>query len=273
MTQALNLANFANFLNSSGQLSLSTGVTGTLTPSNGGTGLGSLTAGYIPFGNGTSAFGNSANLFWDSVNNRLGVNTNAPAGSLDVRWNQNGTSNFYLQNTDTTNVASRAFLNIVAGNQNLVLGSINADNAYINRTINGLYFQYNGAVQAYLDSSNNFFIGGGNFAASNSPVWSSTAARAWVNFTPSTGTVNRSVNVSSVTRNAAGDYTINFTNALINSNYVMAQAEGYLNTGNGPRTLSFYSSGTTTTTSCRIVNNNDSGIAEDLGVAGVVFFC
>jgi len=54
-------------------------VAGTLVVGNGGTGLTSLTAGRIPFGAGTSAFGNSANLFWDNSNNRLGVNTATPA--------------------------------------------------------------------------------------------------------------------------------------------------------------------------------------------------
>ena len=54
-------------------------VAGTLVVGNGGTGLTSLTAGRIPFGAGTSALGNSANLFWDSSNNRLGVNTATPA--------------------------------------------------------------------------------------------------------------------------------------------------------------------------------------------------
>lgn len=54
-------------------------LAGTLVVSNGGTGLTSLTAGRIPFGAGTSALGNSANLFWDSGNNRLGINTATPA--------------------------------------------------------------------------------------------------------------------------------------------------------------------------------------------------
>lgn len=54
-------------------------VAGTLVVANGGTGLTSLTAGRIPYGAGTSAFGNSANLFWDNSNNRLGVNTATPA--------------------------------------------------------------------------------------------------------------------------------------------------------------------------------------------------
>jgi hypothetical protein len=45
----------------------------------GGTGLTSLTTGRIPYGAGTSAFGNSANLFFDSGNTRLGVGTATPA--------------------------------------------------------------------------------------------------------------------------------------------------------------------------------------------------
>lgn len=59
-------------------------VAGTLVVSNGGTGLTSLTAGRIPFGAGTSAFGNSANLFWDSGNSRLGINTSSPAVSVAI---------------------------------------------------------------------------------------------------------------------------------------------------------------------------------------------
>jgi hypothetical protein len=54
-------------------------LAGTLGVASGGTGLTSLTAGYIPFGAGTSALGNSANLFWDNTNGRLGVNTASPA--------------------------------------------------------------------------------------------------------------------------------------------------------------------------------------------------
>lgn len=48
-------------------------VTGTLAVANGGTGLTSLTAGRIPYGNGTSALGNESNLTYDDTNNRLGV--------------------------------------------------------------------------------------------------------------------------------------------------------------------------------------------------------
>ena len=45
-------------------------------------------------------------------------------------------------------------------------------------------------------------------------------ARAWVNFN-GTGTVaiRASGNVSSITDNGTGDYTVNFTNAIADSNY------------------------------------------------------
>jgi len=46
------------------------------------------------------------------------------------------------------------------------------------------------------------------------------SAKVWVNFdgTTSPATIKASYNVSSVTRNATGDYTVNFTNALVDGN-------------------------------------------------------
>ena len=46
-------------------------VTGVVAVANGGTGLSTLTAGYIPFGNGTSALGSDAALTWDNANKKL----------------------------------------------------------------------------------------------------------------------------------------------------------------------------------------------------------
>lgn len=47
-------------------------------------------------------------------------------------------------------------------------------------------------------------------------------AKAWVNFN-GTGTVaiNGSFNVSSITDNGTGDYTVNFTTAMPNANYAV----------------------------------------------------
>lgn len=46
-----------------------------------------------------------------------------------------------------------------------------------------------------------------------------TLCRAWVAYNGSTQTKNGSFNVSSVTRSAAGQYVINFTNAMPDANY------------------------------------------------------
>lgn len=52
-------------------------LAGTLNVTNGGTGLTSVTAGYIPYGNGTSALSTSANLYFSG--SKLGVNTASPS--------------------------------------------------------------------------------------------------------------------------------------------------------------------------------------------------
>ena len=46
------------------------------------------------------------------------------------------------------------------------------------------------------------------------------SSKAWVNFN-GTGTVaiRRAFNVSSITDNGTGDYTVNFTNAMVDANY------------------------------------------------------
>jgi hypothetical protein len=46
-----------------------------------------------------------------------------------------------------------------------------------------------------------------------------SAVKAWVSWTGSTGALQASYNVSSVTRTAAGNYTVNFTTAFATTNY------------------------------------------------------
>jgi hypothetical protein len=56
-------------------------------------------------------------------------------------------------------------------------------------------------------------------------------AKAWVNFNGglnnTAGVINNSFNVSSITVNGAGDYTINFTTAMPNANYAVAGTTRY----------------------------------------------
>jgi hypothetical protein len=55
-------------------------------------------------------------------------------------------------------------------------------------------------------------------------------AKAWVQFNGPTAAINGSFNVSSITRNSAGDYTVNFTTAMPNANYAVAGGAS-INTG------------------------------------------
>jgi hypothetical protein len=55
--------------------------------------------------------------------------------------------------------------------------------------------------------------------------------RAWVNFNgTSTVAIRASYNVSSITDNGTGDYTVNFTTAMADRNYSIAQCAGNVST-------------------------------------------
>lgn len=74
-----------------------------------------------------------------------------------------------------------------------------------------------------------------------------TNALAWVNFN-GTGTVaiRSSYNVSSITDNGTGDYTVNFTTALSDGNYAMVGSSSYVG-GVGQPSLGLNNTGSTTT--------------------------
>jgi hypothetical protein len=95
-----------------------TGITD-LAVADGGTGLSTLTAGYIPFGAGTSAFGSSANLFWDSANNKLGIGTSSPNsyGTLTVKG---ATTPLSLINDNFMNIDYYSYRTAVLHNINYV---------------------------------------------------------------------------------------------------------------------------------------------------------
>jgi hypothetical protein len=125
----------------------------------------------------------------------------------------------------------------------------------------------------------------GNVLTSNGTTWVSSTpaatnasqlAQAWVNFIGSSGTTRSSYNVTSITRNGTGDYTINFTSAFSSVNYTPvamgmrdSDGNGSLNTtvrGNATYSNSF------TTTTLRVLAENDSGTRVDPLYYGVVCF-
>ena len=79
----------------------------------GGPGSGTITgsgaATQVAFWNGASTITGSNNLFWDSTNNYLGVNTNAPGNPLDVHGNLSSVA--ALNQTTATNNTLLSLLN------------------------------------------------------------------------------------------------------------------------------------------------------------------
>ena len=72
-----------------------------------------------------------------------------------------------------------------------------------------------------------------NAAGNKSPISVPGAAKAWVHFDGTTGTLNQSdvtmrssFNVTSITDAGAGEYTIDLTNAMSNTNYLILATTG-----------------------------------------------
>lgn len=88
----------------------------------------------------------------------------------------------------------------------------------------------------------------------------SYACRAWVNFN-GTGTVaiRASGNVSSITDNGTGVYTVNFTTAMPDANYSFAQGVNLTTDGDYPITINETASVPKTTTALKVVIRGKTG--------------
>lgn len=105
----------------------------------------------------------------------------------------------------------------------------------------------------------------------NNSVEIGQLCRAWVNFNgTSTVAIRSSFNVSSITDNGTGDYTVNFTTALPNANYSFVGTSSH---AIGNTTLVVESDTTApTTTAVRLFVMNASGTAQDRTYVNVAVF-
>lgn len=97
-----------------------------------------------------------------------------------------------------------------------------------------------------------------------------TFCRAWVNFN-GTGTVaiRASFNVTSITDNGTGDYTVNFTNALPDANYAVVTFGGRSGVAFG---IGLESTTAPTTTAYRYLTYGSSFTLVDVPVNNVAIF-
>jgi hypothetical protein len=102
-----------------------------------------------------------------------------------------------------------------------------------------------------------------------STLYPQFSCRAWVNFN-GTGTpaIRASGNVSSITDNGTGDYTVNFTTAMADANYC------YVATGNNITGIgnSIFGMATFTSSSIRLLSTDDASTLRDLTSLSVAIF-
>ena len=112
-------------------------------------------------------------------------------------------------------------------------------------------------------------IAGALNASGSAPIY---ACRAWVNFN-GTGTVaiRASGNVSSITDNGTGDYTVNFTTAMPNANYSIVGSTSFGTTSSGGIFLEVSGSDNMLTTSARITTRGTTTLFDAAMVSVAIF--
>ena len=104
-------------------------------------------------------------------------------------------------------------------------------------------------------------------------------AKAWVNFIgQGTVAIRRAFNVSTITDNGPGDYTVNFINAMVDADYSIVGTSGY--TANGASAGFFVTNrigsngneSAPTTTSCRVNGVGQNGSVYDTKYMHVAIF-
>ena len=150
-----------------------------------------------------------------------------------------------------------------------------ANNAWITLgTFDGNDIAFEGTLPDQSGNSGEFLTTDGTDAS-----WAAipTEVKAWVNF-DGTGTpaIRASFNVSSITDNGTGDYTVNFTTALADANYSCVMDRLWNTTGNALIHIYTDEDGGTgsapTTTTVRVLSIVASGASQDSSRISVAIF-
>jgi len=155
--------------------------------------------------------------------------------------------------------------------------NVNTSLNYSADTTGNLVFQSGSSANTALtlDNTQNATFTGNVSVRTSSGTYTDVArgvAKAWVNFDGSTGTRRASYNVTSVTRNGTGDYTINFTTAMPDTNFATLITTG--TNSDNPTIMNIQGvTGSSTTSSIRIVTAKwqDASSVDRTTVTAAVF--
>jgi hypothetical protein len=246
-----------------GKIGLTTHVSGTLPVANGGTGTTTaFTAGSVVFAGASGVYAqDNASLFFDDTNNRLGIGTSSPATTLDVNGTisarANGAEGGQIEFNNPDNASQGATLDVstadvtrwftVRNNSTHQMGQLSGTGGTVS-----LYTA--AAERLRLDASGNLLFNSGYGSVANA-----YGCRAWVNFNgDGTIAIRGSAGVTSLTDNGTGQYTINLSFTMPDSNYAVVGSAGSTNNAIGDRQLSTYP---VNTTSCKVVSGQTASTA------------
>jgi hypothetical protein len=168
-----------------------------------------------------------------STAQNVGIGTSSPSGKFHV-------ANTGTAGTTADNLA--VYFSSTNRNSNVYIQAKNTEGSYLNfgdvdnvsigrigyeHSSDYMKFDTNATERMRIDSSGNLLFNSGYGS-----VATAYGCRAWVNFN-GTGTVaiRASGNVTSITDNGTGDYTVNFTSAMPDANYAFTQHISCASTG------------------------------------------
>jgi hypothetical protein len=193
---------------------------------------GTGTAGQVAFWSGTGSQSGSNNLFWDSVNGRLGIGTNAPFQSIDVASGSMRGGAFIIANIGTISSTGASTINV---GSNLGIGLARAATQALD---------VNGNIRLLADSGNGIF----GLSGAGNAIYALTRSN-----TPNSGSFNI---------NILGGLAIGVGNATAGNNFNLQ----LFNTGN----LVIQNGGTFTDAGFRLDVNGTARVQGNTTVIGTL---
>jgi hypothetical protein len=253
----------SKFLTSTGTVGIAQGGTGQTTASAAFNALSPITTtGDLIIGNGTNS------------TTRLGIGTNGyvlTSNGTTASWQAStgGVTSFQTSLSGLTPSSSTTGAVTLAGTLGATSGGT-AQSTYTTGDI--LYASASNTLSKLTIGTNGYVL----TVAGGKPAWSASSGgggcKAWLRYTGSTATINGSFNVSSVTVNGTGDYTLNFTTALADANYatVVTSMDSAGGTYIGKVVGSNSVTGPTTYSTTQVRVGQGNGSAGNTGYMGVI---
>jgi hypothetical protein len=145
--------------------------------------------------------------------------------------NTKATGSFYGTNNKLSGSFSGSYLGKITSKNSLLTGSFRGIDNITNFKGTGKNVSYNGTSSYAVSGSHAVKSDYAITSSYVNPQYNPAITKAWVNFS-NTGAIISAYNVSSVTKNDTGDYTVNFSSPtpFSNSNYVMVTATNQFHT-------------------------------------------